>query len=125
MANKFSEKDVEIAIQKAIRFTLNALHIKDHLNPRLYEHIWNNFNQVAKKDVLKKLNDSYIVPISQVEVKIPMNVIYKDGFENETFKIVGIRENELELKGDWSGIGACNSPQWVDKSKVFIDIRTL
>ncbi len=51
------------------------------------------------------------------------NLVTINIYENETFEVVGIREKELELKGDWSG-GTHNVSQsgWypVDQCKLIL-----
>lgn len=39
---------------------------------------------------------------------------------HEPFKVVGIRENQVELEGDYSGVGLDKSKQWFDDDKVFV-----
>lgn len=38
----------------------------------------------------------------------------------EPFKVVGIREKQVELKGDYSGVGMDNSSIWFDKKDCFM-----
>ena len=38
----------------------------------------------------------------------------------EPLKIVGIREDQIELQGDYSGIGADNSAQWFRDQEAFV-----
>ena len=51
------------------------------------------------------------------------SIVTTDVYENERFEVIGIREKELELKGDWSG-GTHNVSQsgWypVDKCKLVL-----
>ena len=38
----------------------------------------------------------------------------------EPLKIVGIREDQVELQGDYSGIGADSSAEWFNDKEVFV-----
>lgn len=40
---------------------------------------------------------------------------------NEPLKVVGIRKNEVELKGDYSGVGLDNSSCWLSLNGVLIE----
>lgn len=41
---------------------------------------------------------------------------------NEPLKVVGIRKSEVELKGDYSGVGLDNSSSWLPLDGVLIKL---
>mgnify|MGYP000556123291 CR=1 FL=1 len=45
------------------------------------------------------------------------DTVLTDYYENETFVIVGIREHELELRGDWSAMNNVIGNSWYDIKK--------
>ena len=53
------------------------------------------------------------------EITIGDIVIYPDAYDTEEFEVVGIRKNELEICGDWSGgTHPIKASCWVDKNRV-------
>jgi hypothetical protein len=51
-----------------------------------------------------------------------MYPVYVENVYNgqEPFKIVGIRENQVELQGDFSGMYSITQKSWFDDDKVFV-----
>jgi hypothetical protein len=45
------------------------------------------------------------------------DTVLTDYYENEKFVIVGIREHELELRGDWSAMNNVIGNSWYDIKK--------
>lgn len=61
------------------------------------------------------------LPVKSYKVLNMYPVYVEDVYEgHEPFKIVGIRENQVELEGDYSGVGLDKSKQWFDDDKVFV-----
>lgn len=61
------------------------------------------------------------LPIKGYDV-LNMYPVYVETLYNghEPFKIVGIRENQVELEGDYSAMNNTIGKQWFDKKEVFI-----
>jgi hypothetical protein len=56
--------------------------------------------------------------MSNEEYKLGDKVTTDYYYHGEVFEVVGIRENELELRGDWSGGTHCvDQIGWYEKSK--------
>ena len=45
------------------------------------------------------------------------DIVNIDLYENEKFEVVGIRKDELELRGDWSAMNNVIGNSWYSKSK--------
>ena len=45
------------------------------------------------------------------------DIVTIDLYENEKFEVVGIRKDELELRGDWSAMNNVVGNSWYSKSK--------
>lgn len=113
MKYRFTEEDIKKAVHQGIKYASNNPDTKIKM-----------YDQHQHNQFIRRIDNEYIIPIIQTEIKLGMDVIYNiDHFSNDTFEVVGIRHNELELKGDWSGVGMNNSPSWVDIKHVFVDKR--
>lgn len=61
------------------------------------------------------------LPVKSYKVLNMYPVYIEDLYEGrEPFKIVGIRENQVELEGDYSAMNNTIGKQWFDDDKVFV-----
>jgi hypothetical protein len=81
----------------------------------------------AKEKFIELFNDLYGISVKYKKVGVKpykvlnmypvyTNLVYKG---HEPFKIVGIRQNQVELEGDYSGVGLDKSKEWFDDELVF------
>lgn len=115
MKYRFTEEDIRKAVHQGMKFASKCAETKIKM-----------YDQYQHQKFIRSIDDEYLIPIVQTDIKLGMEVIYNlYEFSNVTFVIVGIGNNELILKGDWSGVGMSNSPSWVDINKVFVDKRKI
>lgn len=58
------------------------------------------------------------------QLKFDMTVYHSKVYDgNEPLKVVGIRKSEVELKGDYSGVGLDNSKCWLPLDGVLISAK--
>jgi hypothetical protein len=109
MAKKYPNVDVERAIALVDK---EVSEIRKSLAEEGDREIRLPLNSDLNKNIVIKIIDEYNK--NQFSLGDKVNI---DRYENEIFEVVGIRKDELELRGDWSAMNNIIGDSWYSTNK--------